>query len=256
MEFLLGTHHPDWLKRLTVPLFVSARRLRRCKALPVATCPWALDSGGFSELSMFGTWQTGAEQYVREVRRWARMIGRMEWAAVQDWMVEPFIRAKTGRTVREHQTLTVNSYLRLMALDASIPWVPVLQGWEHDDYLAHVEMYRGSGIHLERLPLVGLGSVCRRQNTNMAENLIRELHGLGIRLHGFGFKLEGLQRSGHWLASADSMAWSYNARKNPPLPGHTHRNCANCIEYALAWRQKVLQRIARGAVRPVQLQLF
>jgi hypothetical protein len=42
------------------------------------------------------------------------------------------------------------------------------------------------------------------------------------------------------------MAWSYSARRNPPLPGHTHLNCANCIDYALDWRRDALAAIERG----------
>ncbi len=41
------------------------------------------------------------------------------------------------------------------------------------------------------------------------------------------------------LESADSMAWSYDARRAPALAGCTHRNCANCLEYALRWRRRV-----------------
>ncbi len=37
------------------------------------------------------------------------------------------------------------------------------------------------------------------------------------------------------------MAWSIDARHRPPLPGCTrHRNCANCLRYALRWRSHVL----------------
>ena len=36
------------------------------------------------------------------------------------------------------------------------------------------------------------------------------------------------------------MAWSYAARRQPPLPGCTgHKNCANCLTYATRWRAKV-----------------
>lgn len=78
-----------------------------------------------------------------------------------------------------------------------------------------------------------------------------------LRLHGFGVKLGGLERIAGRLASADSMAWSYAARKRPPLPGCTaHRNCANCPKWALLWREEVLRRIACGERRPRQLTLF
>jgi hypothetical protein len=52
--FFLGTHMPHWLGLLDIPLFVSHRRLGRLKTLPRALGPWALDSGGFSELALFG----------------------------------------------------------------------------------------------------------------------------------------------------------------------------------------------------------
>ena len=36
MLFYLGTHEVSWLRRYSVPLFVSARRLRRIKNPPRA----------------------------------------------------------------------------------------------------------------------------------------------------------------------------------------------------------------------------
>jgi hypothetical protein len=61
-------------------------------------------------------------------------------------------------------------------------------------------------------------------------------------MHGFGFKIQGLTDHGHLLTSADSMAWSVDARRTGrTLPGCTrHKNCANCLRYALRWRTNVL----------------
>lgn len=69
IRFWLGTHEPAWLNRTCVPLFISRRRLERRKRLPRATCPWALDSGGFTELSMHGRWTLDAKRYVELVRK-------------------------------------------------------------------------------------------------------------------------------------------------------------------------------------------
>jgi hypothetical protein len=91
-------------------------------------------------------------------------------------------------------------------------------------------------------PLVGLGSVCRRQATSEIDRIITTLAGQGLRLHGFGVKTAGLGRYGWALESADSLAWSYAARREPPLPGHRHKNCANCLAYALAWRERVVRQ--------------
>lgn len=247
-EFYLGTHQPSWLTQTGVPLFVSARRLRSDRGgRPLAAGPWSLDSGGFTELSLNGRWTVPAERYASEVVRWAKDVGRLRWAAIQDWMCEPHIVAKTGLSVREHQLRTVASYLRLNDLAPNVWWIPVLQGFATDDYLRHADDYLAAGVDLHALPLVGLGSVCRRQATGEVEGLIRRLTGDGLRLHGFGFALPGLRRVGRLLASADSLAWSAAARREPPIPGHAarHRRCNNCIDFALAWRWRVVESLRR-----------
>jgi hypothetical protein len=78
--------------------------------------------------------------------------------------------------------------------------------------------YTAAGVKLAAA-LVGLGSVCRRQASGGIAAIMRELHALGPCLHGFGVKTRGLAGYADGLASADSMAWSYAARRRPPLPG-------------------------------------
>jgi hypothetical protein len=246
MKFYLGTHKPNWLREVSIPLFVSRRTLSLVKRLPGALGDWALDSGGFSELSMYGEWRTPAAQYIEEVRRFRDEVGRLDWAAVQDWMCEPFILARTGKTIAEHQERTIDSYVELSAA-MDFRWTPVLQGWKPEDYWRHWERYEARGVQLGELPLVGVGSICRRQGTNEAVDILGSLARAGLRLHGFGFKQKGLQSAQHYLASADSLAWSYQARRRPPLPDcRQHKNCANCSRYALDWRDRLLTGL--GAV--------
>lgn len=105
-------------------------------------------------------------------------------------------------------------------------------------------MYEEAGVDLRAEPIVGVGTVCRRQATKEASIILRTLAALGIKIHGFGFKMLGIEANHDVLASADSLAWSYAARRDARLPGHTgHKNCANCLEYALKWRQKLLDRL-------------
>lgn len=267
MKFWLGSPEDSWLKRTDVPLFVSARRLRRRKALPRAIGPWALDSGGFTELTTYGRWTVDAMTYSAEARRWRDRVGNMAWCAPCDWMCEPVV-IEGGRlegrqvpgtklSVRIHQDLTVRDYLLLRQLAPDLPWVPVLQGWGFDDYLRCVEMYGERGVDLASQPLVGLGSVCRRQDTGMAKELIAALSERGLRLHGFGFKVGGLLRCASMLSSADSMAWSRGARwgRKRASPDCTHRKCTNCLPYALAWRERVSRACEAGS-GPRQLELF
>lgn len=244
--FYLGAHHPEWLARAAVPLFVSRRALSRMRTLPRATARWALDSGGFTELQMHGAWRMSAREYATEVRRYQDEIGMLDWAAPQDWMCEPAMLARTGLTVDEHQRRTVDNYLELRALGA--PVIPVLQGWCRGEHDRHVELYEAAGVELAALPLVGVGSVCRRQAAVSTGAIFAVLHrAYGLQLHGFGLKLSGLRLSAGDLASADSMAWSFNARRNPPMPGHTHRSCANCMDYALMWREDAITATERRA---------
>jgi hypothetical protein len=252
VRFYLGAHHPHWLERAPFPLFVSHRRLAARRRLPRAVTGWALDSGGFTELRLHGGWRTTAAEYVAAVRRYRDEIGCLEWAAPMDWMCEPFMLARTGLTVAEHQTRTVANYLELRSLAADLPIIPVLQGWSRDEYHRCVELYQRAGVDLCAEPLVGVGSVCRRQAGGEIEAIVHSLASLGLRLHGFGVKAGGLARYADCLASADSLAWSFEARRAAPLAGCSHANCANCLHYAAAWRERTLSRM--GVVQ-MHLQL-
>jgi hypothetical protein len=270
----LGTHMPNWLASEQLPgdvwLFVSHRRLdggndgpRR--TLPLSRVHWALDSGGFSELQMYGEWRTTPGEYVTAVRRYDEEIGMLGWAAPQDWMCEPLIIsggqagpitfAGTQLSVAEHQRRTVANFVELSELwgdEATNPFMPTLQGYTRDDYLRCWDLYAAAGVDLTNYPVVCLGSVCRRQATEEIGAIVTALRALddGLPLHGFGVKLQGLQRYGHLLETADSLAWSYEARRTQPLNGHPHKNCANCLTYALRWRERALRDV------PVQLELF
>jgi hypothetical protein len=84
-RFYLGSHHASqrWYD-LDVPLFVSRRVLTSRKTLPQPATGWALDSGGFTELSMFGEWRTTEAEYAADVRRFQQM-GGLEWVAPQTY---------------------------------------------------------------------------------------------------------------------------------------------------------------------------
>ena len=240
MKFYLGTHRPYWLENDTltdVPLFVSHRTLKTRKNLKPAAMPWALDSGGFTELTMHGTWKTSPHTYAAHVQRYANNIGNLDWAAPQDYMCEPHMLKRTKKTVHEHQQLTVRSVLDLRTISPTLPFIPVLQGWTRDDYLRHVEMYDNAGINLENEPIVGLGSICRRQATWEAAEIAMSLQPL--KLHAFGAKRDAIGLYGSLLASCDSMAWSYGGRMKPDT-NCPKRSCANCMHYALDWRKKAL----------------
>lgn len=265
MRFFLGTHRPRWLTLTSAPLFISDRILRTYKTLPSARGPWALDSGGFTELQKYGSWDHGPTpaEYAARVRRYRDEIGgQFCFAAPQDWMCEPIIISGgiangqrfvgTGLSVLAHQRRTVANFLHLRAIAPDLPFIPVLQGWTSADYLSCAHLYGDAGVDLAAEPTVGIGSVCRRQATGEAADIIAAVRDAipGIRLHGFGIKISGLAAYGSHLSSCDSMAWSMAARREARLAGCTgHARCANCPRYAFRWRERVLASLAAHATR-------
>lgn len=242
--FFLGAHHPTWLKKPEYegPFFVSRTSLERYKTLPVSQHDWAMDSGGFTQLHKHGQWTITAKDYATFVQRCFDEIGKLQWAAPQDWMCEETALKKSGLTVKEHQRLTIENFLELRELLGELI-IPVLQGWEHDDYLICCDLYEKAGVDLTQEKVIGLGSVCRRNATKSINQIIESLQPLN--LHGFGIKGEAFLANLDKLVSADSMAWSFTARYQPRLEGcpDTHKTCANCYRFANQWRNKLLNKV-------------
>lgn len=296
--FYLTTHLLAWLWNGSAdyPVMVSHRRLRDRKKLKPATVPsWALDSGGFMELTEHGRWTIPARDYVAAVARYDVEIGELGWAAAQDWMCEPEVIyggridgrtvPGTGLTEHEHQVRSTESLLELEALwpeysDAESPFMPPLQGYSPSSYQKHAAMYAEYGVALTDYPLVTIGSVCRRSSTGAIADVARAVGEMAAELppvHWFGVKLTGIKTAaisageveigGEWweagAGSLDSASWSYSARRNPRLPECTHtgntgqlNNCANCPAYAARWREKAVAALYAARGTEVEPVLF
>ncbi len=293
MQYYTGIGHPYHLGHSPVPVFIAITTLMRYATIweqqadpwPVQNhsyTRWAGDSGAYAALMLArdGDKHPWSMDYRSYAGTWSTLIAKIshdcprelgpDFVAIQDWPCEPGVLARTGKTVREHQKLTLDSYMMLTGEIEWIPWLPVLQGWHPEEYLEHYEMYRAAGVDLagER---VGVGSVCRRGSQAGIERVIRTLAPLGMRMHGFGLSINGLRRIGHLLDSSDSQAASATARAEQILlPGCDHRSrttgeltdCHNCFRYALAYREEILDAVrtawagADQAATHEQLDLF
>lgn len=181
--------------RLDVPVFVNRNAIfgsEGPKKLPRARGRFAIDSGGYQELSLHGRWTITPHQYVKEMKRLLREVGTPDFIATQDWMTESEVLAKTGKSVEEHQNLTTESYLQLRAAggrELEPLWIPVLQGQTVQDYLDHFAVYMNWGVDLRMVNVVGVGSVCRCAQNERLRDVFAALRNLGLRrLHGFGVK--------------------------------------------------------------------
>lgn len=246
--FYVGLHQPSDATRFDRAC-ISVNRLRgRKKALGCRDV--LVDSGAFTELALHGSYRDGVEEYACELRRLHEAgVVQISAAVAQDYMCEPFMLAKTGLTIADHQRLTIERYDALRACGLPFPIMPVLQGFAPSDYVQHVVDY---GDRLTAGMWVGVGSVCKRNGS--PDQVSAVLWAIkrsrpDLRLHGFGVKLTSLEHPGvrDLLYSADSMAWSFSARKQ--------RRNGNCWTEAKRFSDRVTAA-ASQAFRPWQLPLM
>lgn len=192
----------------------------------------ALDSAGFVAMFLYGGYRWTTRQYVE-------LAGFFPWAwwASMDYCCEPQIAANAEEVqtrVRRTVTSLIECRLEAEAQGIKAP-MPVLQGWQPDDYVKCAEM-------MGDLPnLVGLGSVCRRHLLGK-DGIFAVLGRLDrvlpshVKLHLFGVKGQAITALlGHpRIASIDSMAWDAAARKELEQP----RTVAKRQSYMLDWYRR------------------
>jgi len=198
---------------------------------------WMLDSAAFTEITTHGGYRHGVEEYAEHINRW-KSVGKMVSASTQDYMCEPFVLEITGKTVSEHQELTIDRYSKLRSIVDDVYILPVLQGYDVSDYARHTEQY---GKLLDHGAWVGVGSVCKRNaNPDTVEDILRAILSVrpDLKLHGFGLKIESLKNPAvkDMLYSSDSMAWSFQARRE----GNDGNDPRNALSYC-ARVQNILQ---------------
>ncbi len=213
MRFFVGLHMPNVAGNFESS-FISVNRLRDRKSFfPVKD--WIMDSGAFSTILKHGHYPDSPKVYADHIRRF-KDCGNLLAAVAQDYMCEADMLARTGLTVADHQRLTIERYDALLAEDTGVYIMPVLQGYSPSEYLSHIRQY---GDRLKPGMWVGVGSVCKRNGNPFA--IWRVLDTIkdarpDLRLHGFGLKKTSLKSPiiRDLLYSADSMAWSFAARRS------------------------------------------
>lgn len=257
MKFYPGLHQPSDCRHFD-RCFVSINRLKDRRS-DFQVGEWIMDSGAFTQVNKGysmgpdfchidnGYFMT-VEEYAAHIARWSR-CGHLVAACTQDFMCEDFMFEHNldpetgepwswqdrymaddlcrGASIEEHQHMTVERCARIRSALHDIgcdTWLmPVLQGYEPEDYVRCIDLYetkygdRGAEILVPEGAYVGVGSVCKR-NVN-PETVIEVLSAIkkrrpDFRLHGFGIKVTALEDPGvrALLESADSMAWSTAAR--------------------------------------------
>ena len=244
MQFYVGAQpHQGWplsLRGQKVCISANSLRDRAGRVAFVGQSDgWLLDSGAFTQLNTHGGFVQSPEDYAAMITRYGEFEGSGLAAAVsQDFMCEPFVLERFGRTVADHQRMTIERYDQIRAAGTGrTHLMPVLQGWEPSDYLRHLDAY---GERLTPGMWVGVGSVCKRQgNPRAIAYILQQIlqHRSDLRLHGFGVKKTALKSASvrDMLHSADSMAWSFAARRE----GRDQNDWFEALQFAHQVTRKV-----------------
>lgn len=217
MRFFTGIHQPSDADNFE-DAFISINRLRERRS-DFRVNQWILDNGAFSQVAKYGEFKESVSDYARQIRRW-KYCGNLLAAIAQDYMCSPFVLHRTGLTKNEHQKLTIKNYDALVHENTGVYIMPVLQGYDPEDYVNHINMY---GDRLEDNMWVGVGSVAvRSHDTDAMEDILLSIKAVrpDLKLHGFGLKTTALENYviRHCVYSADSMAWSFQARREGRNP--------------------------------------
>lgn len=279
MDFFTGMHQPSDAKHVQ-RAFVSVGRLWK-RVSGFAVWDWIMDSMAFTEVAGHGGYRHKVEEYAAQIKRWSKN-GRLLAAIAQDWMCEDVVLKRAAiaegklpapesfdhadtsayrklgpvpwayegqreEQLLTHQERTIERYDALMKCDVGgVTIIPVLQGFAPDDYVRHIEMYCD---RLERGMWVGVGSVCKRNGNPDA--ILRVLQAIknvrpDLRLHGFGLKQTALS-SPHiraLLHTADSMAWSYAARRE----GRNANDWREAVRYTEAVNDQIYKQPAQRSL--------
>lgn len=175
-----------------------------------------VDSGGFSSSFICNGYNKSDREYLYFVKK-----TKAKYFALRDYPCEPQILRKYNVTVKDQILRTLDNHIKLLDLleDYLLKAkpVPVLQGWEVEDYLFCIDLFREHGLVGNGFDYIAIGSLCRKNTTTQIKKIIltirKELKD-SIKLHCFGTKISVLNDLAVWKAvySVDSMAWDFNAR--------------------------------------------
>jgi hypothetical protein len=208
---------------------------RRKKELPKCKGKFLMDSAGFTELSDFGKYTFDINEYLTCIKRF-----NPDHFVNMDWMCEPSVLEKTGKSVQYHINKTVKNYSQMVQLMTETEikkCIPVIQGFKIADYLQCIKQYEKEGLVV---PYMGIGSICRRNSNREIAKILTIIKTTlpDIKLHGFGVKKSVLNIIPDTLLySIDTAAYMYGKKYNGRWV-----TSANCIDIALKEMQDGIKK--------------
>jgi len=172
MKVYYGLTNHSQIKRLPreLDIMVSARMLiKMCSSSVVYKYlsefrSVMLDSGAFGSAFWDGGYTYGTEDYLTVVQR-----VKPEWWVTMDYPCEPNVLQDIPTRQRIDRTIENTATLSAAPLSG---FLPVIQGWQIEDYLYCVERMEQADLIRE---VMGIGSICRRGKQEPIVAIIRQL---------------------------------------------------------------------------------
>jgi len=203
-----------------------------------------VDSGGYSFILGKGEYTTSNREYLEYVEE-----HQPEIFALRDYPCEPDVLEEHDRTVEEHQEKTIEKHKELRELmeEFDIDWKPlsVIQGWELEDYLNHIDRLKEEDLITEH---IGIGSVCRRGQDEEIRRIILEVSKAlpdRCKIHAFGVKSNILRfaEMSKILHSSDSQAFDMASRYSQKISGNGSRSFRDDTLQYLKFKKEINRMI-------------
>lgn len=168
-----------------------------------------LDSGGFQFMTQFKDYPYPPSRYVDYVNTF-----KPHFYASMDYPCEPELLEIHKTTVKEQIEKTIEKNAELIDIPSESILIPVIQGWNPEDYTYCVDRLRENGLLSNYM---AVGSLCIRKSIKNVKKVIsalREALPRSVKLHGFGLKIDSFKHRYVFdnLYSSDSMAWLFNKK--------------------------------------------
>lgn len=226
-----------------------------------------LDSGGFSFFTRKGDYPFTIEEYIDLIKYY-----HPQYAAIMDYPCEPEltigdVRTRIDRTIENTQKifrfcevhnktqkmepLSISPFFVSSCVDHETEIVPVIQGYELEDYKYCVDQMCALGLIR---PYMAVGSICRRVSIKELRKLVVGIADYvgavnpDVKLHYFGLKKSALKDPAinQRVYSCDSMAWRINPTGKRYPPSSEAYSKLNDYVYAiekLKRRNEIQQRL-------------
>jgi len=170
-----------------------------------------LDCGGYVFFNEHGYFPFTAAAYLNLVA-----YLKPDYYASMDYPCEPSISsALSGMDVMARIRATVENCQLLADMECMTggSLVPVIQGWQVEDYQFCLDLYLSAGLIR---PYMAVGSMCTRSNTAEIADLVIGVHAAATRagvkqLHFFGLKRSDYLRPVQYLIHSQDSAAVYYA---------------------------------------------